>query len=103
MRCDAFELLEGEHTYSLRERTLAPGAAPLLAGLLKHNHALHDLDLSACEVDRSGAASFASVLEFNTALKVLRLAYNPSIDDESKETLRAAAAKWHPSLSLVLS
>ena len=37
------------------------------------------------------------------ALKVLRLQYNPHIDDEGKVALLAAAAKYRPLLSVTLS
>jgi len=103
LRCDAFELVEDEQVLSLRERPLEPGAPALLAALLKHNSTLHDLDVSACEIDRAGAAAFAAVLEYNATLRALRIPYNPLVDEESKTALRAAAAKWRPSLVLTLS
>ena len=103
LRCSAFELHEGDQVLSLRERSLEPGAPLLLAGLLKHNSTLYDLDVSACEIDRAGAAAFAAVLEYNATLKALRVAYNPLIDEDGKSALRTAAAKWRPSLVLTLS
>lgn len=47
MRCDAFDLLEGEHNISLRERPLYHGAVRLLTGLLRHNRDVHEIDLAA--------------------------------------------------------
>ena len=103
LRCDAFELLESDVSLSLCERSLEAGAVQLLAGLLRHNTTLRELDLSAADVDKVGAGALASALESNAALLALRLAHNPLIDEEAREALRrVAAARRKPSLTLVL-
>ena len=102
LRCDAFDLHEGATVLCLRETPVDPSALLLLATLLKHNTTCVEVDLSACGVDRAGAAALAAALEFNRALTALRVSWNPLIDDEAKAQLLAAKAKWRPSLSLVL-
>merc|ERR1712196_166222 len=47
LRCDSFDVLEGEALVSLRERPLAKGAMRLLTGLLKNNTDVQELDLGA--------------------------------------------------------
>ena len=94
MRCDAFELLEGEKTLSLRERVLDKGAPRLLAGLLQHNTVLQDLDLSATDLDSEGASAIMRVMQVNTVLKTLQLTFNPRLDDECRAALRNLADKW---------
>jgi len=94
LRCDAFDVLEGESVLSLRERPLDKAATRLLAGLLRHNTSLHDLDLSATDLEPEGASQLVGVLETNTTLAALRLAFNPALDDECQATLRATADMW---------
>ena len=95
-RCDAFELLEGTPALSLRETDMSeeavPGGLALLAGLLKHNASVKELDLTAADVGPEGAKCLAQALEANTALSTLRLRYNPALDDAAREALREAAA-----------
>ena len=102
VRCDAYEVLEGEKVLNLREHELSSGAARLLAGLLKHNPELTDVDLSATDLEPDGADALASALEFNSALTALRMAYNPALDTAVKDNLRAAADRWKPNLRLDL-
>ena len=103
MRCDGFELLEGEKSLSLREKPLEAGAVCLLAGLLRFNRTLQDIDLCACEIEKSGASALAACLEFNTSLTALKLSWNPLMDEESKRAIKEAAANWRPALSLTMS
>jgi len=102
LRCDAFDLQEGEKHLSLREEPIQPVAMKLLAALLKHNTALQELDLTASDIEKEGATALASVLEHNHGLTALRLAYNPALDDRSKEAVSAAAKKYKPTLHLDL-
>ena len=85
---------------ALRETPLSedahPGLVPLLAGLLAHNNTLRELDLTATDIDKEGAATLAAALAVNKGLTTLRLKYNPALDEEAKAALRAAAGK-HPS------
>ena len=55
MRCDAFDVLDGDKTLSLRERPLVKGAMRLLTGLLKNNRDVQELDLSATGLQREWA------------------------------------------------
>lgn len=100
MRCDAFDVLEGHKLLSLKEVALEPGAGRLLAGLLKHNPVVTDVDLTATDLEREAAADLASMIEFNQRLTVLRLPFNPALDAAAKAAIRAAAHKWHPNLFL---
>ena len=84
----------------LSERALEPGVVKLIAGLLKHNRTLHELDLTASDVEKVGALALCSALEANSSLSVLRLAYNPLIDHEAKAALQGFASK---TLSITLA
>ena len=126
LRCDAFDLNEGERVLSLREQTIAPAAMKMLASLLKNNKTCTELDLTASDIEKEGASALAAVLPFNTTLQTLRLrcafahslshiahhyhhppltplllsslprSYNPALDPASIAALRAAVAE-HPS------
>jgi len=102
MRCDAYDILEGDKVISLRERVIGQGAAKLLAGLLKHNDSIVDLDLTATDLEKVSVEAIAAVFAFNEALTVLRLTFNPQLDGEAKAALTAAAEKWKPTLRLEL-
>ena len=102
MRCDAFDMLETDQVLNLREEALEPSAVRLLAGLLKKNTTLHELDLTAADVEEKGAAAFASVMASNTSLTKLTLAFNPAIDEASTTLLRETAARDAPQLRLEL-
>jgi len=94
--CDAFDLQEGQKALILKEQPILPVAMRLLAALLKHNRTLQELDLTASDIEKEGATALAGVLEFNTSLVVLRAAYNPALDEQSKRALRDAAEKFRP-------
>jgi len=102
LRCDVFEVLEGEKALSLKETPLEPGAARLLVGLLKNNKMLTDVDLTATDLEKPEATCLATVLQFSENLSALRLQHNPMIDDEAKTELRAAAEEFLPNLRLEL-
>ena len=59
-----------------------------------------ELDLTACDIEREAALALAGALEHNTVLTTLRLSYNPALADAEKATLRAAAEKRVPPLSV---
>lgn len=103
LRCDAFELLETATTLDLSERRVEPGAAKLLAGLLKHNRTLQHLDLTATCLEQQGLAALAAALELNASLLTLKAAHNPGLDEAAKATLRAAAERRSPPLAVELS
>ena len=79
-----------------------PGGVALLAGLLAHNTTLRELDLTAADIDKAGAAALAAALAVNRDLTALRMTYNPALDDEAKAALREAAAQRGAPLTLEL-
>ena len=99
-RCDAFDLLEGVTSFSLRETAVEPAAGLLLAGLLRRNNHVQELDLTATDLESSCVIALASTLEVNTTLTTLRLMYNPAVDEKSKATLTTAAERYTPLLHL---
>ena len=82
--------------------TAQPGAITLLAALLKNNTTLQELDLTATDVEKQGVSSLVSMLHTNKTLTSLKMAYNPGLDDKTKEALRAVAQKRSPPLNLEL-
>jgi len=100
LRCDAFDLHEGKRSLVLKEEPISAVAMRLLAALLRNNNALTELDLTACDVEKEGVSALAKVLEFNSALSVLRLNYNPAIDEPTKHVLREAVSKFRPTMTL---
>jgi hypothetical protein len=101
VRCDAFEVLEGETALSLREKSLEPGAAKLLVGVLKHNPTLVDIDLTATDLETEAANDLAAILEFRR-LSALQLQFNPDLSAECRAALKAAAERWQPEMRLSL-
>ena len=91
LRCDAFELLEGEASLSLREAPIDKGAAQLLTGLLKtNNRTLRELDLAATGFEIDWATALITALPASGAsLTALHLPYNPTSDPESQAVLHA--------------
>ena len=63
LRCDAFELLEGEVTLSLRERPVGCGAIRLLSGLLTNNRSLEELDLTATNLEPEWALMLLELIK----------------------------------------
>ena len=74
LRCDAFELPRGATACDLSRRQLGPAAATLLAGLLKFNGTLTDLELRDNPLGAEGVAAIARALHSNTTLASLTLA-----------------------------
>ena len=89
MRCDAFEVLEGEASLSLRERRLPRGAMRLLTGLLKNNTTVQKLDLAATGVEKAWAATLVGLLRLNPSLRSVHLDHNPDLDASSQASLTA--------------
>ena len=56
---------------------MGTGAICMLAGVLKHNAMVREVNLSAAGVTSEGAAALAIALRANSALAVLRLLHNP--------------------------
>ena len=95
--------MDGEDVVSLKEEPLEAPAVKLLAGLLKHNCVLTQLDLTATDIESSGAHAIAGTLKANKALTVLRMKFNPAIDEQAKAALKAtAASRTQPPLLLEL-
>ena len=93
IRCDAFEVLEGEILLSLREQHLEYGAVRLLTGLLKNNRTLQDLDFAATGLKKAWAATLVGTLTANTALRALHFDYNADLDPASQAELDATINK----------
>jgi len=107
LRCDVFEVLEEEPILSLKETSLSqdmsPGGLQLLSGLISHNTTIRELDLTATDIDKDGAmGALSRMIKANTSLRTLRLKYNPALDEEAKEALKAAAASRATPLALEL-
>ena len=95
--------MDGEDVVSLKENALEAPAVKLLAGLLRHNRVLTDLDLTATDIDPIGALAIAATLETNKVLTALRMKFNPAIDEQAKAALKASAAsRSQPPLLLEL-
>lgn len=92
LRCEAFEIFEGQKIVSLREKVLEPHVVRMLAGLLKKNKTLLDLDLTATDLEGVGAAAIAMVIEINTTLTDLRLKFN-HIDDAEQSNIANAVKR----------
>ena len=91
LRCDVFDLIESDEVLDLHEVALEPAVVRLIAGLLKRNTVLTDLNLTAADIEDTGATALATVLGSNASLTALRLAYNPMIDETAKDALRRSA------------
>lgn len=90
VRCDAFEVMEGESTLNLRERLLLGGAMRLITGLLKNNRDVQELDLGATGLQVEWAALLLQTLECNPVLTSIHLPYNPAIDESGQAALVGA-------------
>jgi len=93
LRCDAFDMVEGQELLSLHETPLEPAMVRLIAGLVKRNDVLRELDLCATDLEISGATAIACALEFNSTLSALRLTYNPRLEEKEKIALFEAAER----------
>jgi len=102
LRCDAVEVPEGVHVLSLKEHLLGPIEMGLVVGLLRHNTFVHELDLTATDMDSEATTALAHVLAENTVLTSLTAMYNPAMGDDAKDALRAAASVRDPALTLQL-
>jgi hypothetical protein len=104
--CDDFELREGARSLSLSETRLEAHHAKMLAGLLRHNLILQELNLNATDLDEIGARAFAVALERHTLvdqgvpLRKLLMKHNPAVGDEATIALTAIAAKHDVDLHL---
>ena len=93
VRCDAFEILEGDIALKLRERRLDKGAMRLLTGLLKNNTTVQELDLAATGLQASWTAELVELLKTNATLQLIQLQYNPHLDASSQASLLAIVAE----------
>ena len=95
LRCDAFEVLEGETVLTLRERPMGKGAMRLLSGLLRNNKEVIELDLSATNLHKESAMTLVETFcaTPSTPITAVHLTYNPAIDKDVQKELLAALAK----------
>ena len=80
LRSYAFEVVDGATTLSLRDQSLAIGAARLLIGVIKFNSSITDLDLSGCGLVLQASQTLAKAISANTSLTKLDLSRNPLSD-----------------------
>jgi len=90
IRCDAFEVLEGETVLSQRERPLVKGSMRLLNGLLKHNREVLEVDLAATRLQKDWAAALIDAIATNPSITTINMPFNPAIDDNGQASLVAA-------------
>jgi hypothetical protein len=92
LRCDAFEVVEAETTFSLKERAIDKGACRLLTGLLKNNTVVQEVDLSATHLQKEWVTALVETLIAAPASKVaaVHLNFNPAIDLATQRALLAA-------------
>ena len=98
-RTNAFDVLEGISKLSLEETAMGTGAICMLAGVLKHNAMVREVNLSAAGVTSEGAAALAIALRANSAVAVLRLLHNPLESAGLKhihEAIEERASTGHP-------
>ena len=93
-------MLEGDRALSLREQPLGldAGAVRLLTGVLRHNGTLHELDLSATDLDADAVAAIGKALAHNQGLAHLRLSHLPSLDEAGKAALAEQMHASNPNL-----
>ena len=89
LRCNEFEILEDDNVCSFAEKPFEASTIELLAGVLRHNATLCELDLTAADIDDAGASTLAAALSSNTVLTKLTMFYN-HLDQASIKTLRSA-------------
>ena len=73
IKCRAFAVPAGVASLDLARKKLSAGAATLLAGVLKFNAVLTELNLTYNSVGTEGAKALASSLEVNAVLTSLNL------------------------------
>lgn len=98
-RTNAFDVLEGISKLSLEETAMGTGAICMLAGVLKHNAMVREVNLSAAGVTSEGAAALAIALRANSAVAVLRLLHNPLESaglEHIHEAIEERASTGHP-------
>jgi len=102
MRCDAFDVLEGESVLNLRERRLGAGAMRLLTGLLKNNREVQELDLSATNLQTDWVLYLIDVIAASpkSTINTLNIPYNPAIDEVGQRALAAAVEQRGLKLTL---
>ena len=100
LRCDAFDVPEGESVLSLRECPLDQAATRLLTAVLRNNASVHDLDLSATDLEPDGASLLIKTLITNDTLTTLRVGLNSALTEEAQASLLALAKHEKPSMTL---
>ena len=89
LRCDAFEVLEGEANLKLAERSLTRGDMRLLTGLLKNNNDVHELDLTATSVQKDVTIALMETItkSTTTSIATVHLMFNGIEPDVQKSIL----------------
>ena len=89
LKCDAFDMPVGATSLNLSSEGIGPGAATLLAGVVKFTTTLTVLGLGDNKLGPEGAKAIAESLIGNTTLTKVNLRFN-SLDDAAKNALREA-------------
>lgn len=102
LRCDMFEVLEGEVLLSLRERPMGKALMALLTGLLRNNRDVQELDLAATCLQKEWAlALLQKGLAANPVVTSVNMPYNPAIDEAGQRELLAAVEASHLKVGLL--
>ena len=104
LRCDAFDVLEQQKRLSLRERPFEPGELSVIVGLLRNNRDLQEIDLTATDIEggKEEISALVPILQANSTIATLKLAYNPALDEAAKELVKTLAAHRVPELNVEL-
>jgi len=99
LRCNHFDILDGQEEVNLEEVPLHLGPVTLLAGVLKHNEEVTTLNLSATGIDDEGMDSLLVALQDNSSLEMINLRYN-RLAKSSLAKLDEVGAQRIPPLTL---
>jgi len=88
MRCDAFDVVEGEKLLLLRERPMLHGAMLLLTGLFRHNRDVLEVDLAATSLKKEWVITLIETLaKARSTVSALNLAFNSALSEADQKDL----------------
>jgi hypothetical protein len=88
MRCDAFDVVEGEKLLLLRERPMLHGAMLLLTGLFRHNRDVLEVDLAATSLKKEWVVTLIETLaKARSTVSALNLAFNSALSEADQKDL----------------
>ena len=104
IRTYAFEVEEGARVLDLHDKALEGGAVRLLAGIIKFNTSLEDVNLAGCGVGAAATPAIAQAITYNRTLTSINLHKNPMCDgaqiaaDDKGLVSLAEAVRWNTAL-----